>query len=1221
MSISIDLRVLASKLEKNSDDLLIRASERGPEFFEKITTAVAAASSLLEEVADDLEKKANFDVTEQQLDEMAALASAFDESGDPLLKKQASVLDELLLSIAASKTAALESRKVYDDEISRLREELRRVRREEAYVKPAQDHETMHNKVEQAKAVAQQVKRYVPLEAPLQTRYPPDRPGGQMTRITDHVYQDIVTGIIYDYKAGYKTQKGNEVPGGAVEYQTRDFGDVRNQGASLFETRQSIMNRFAKDGLDHLRKYAMGDEIAAAIQVCRDAAPEFLDSALDCAYDDGLSTTDVAEILTSSIDAYKGASQQKIDEILKAAGVGYENIKKARGASEIAIALSAIQELAPHLLKSAIAKAKNAGLSDSQIKYVLSSDFVTKFDSTDDEVKTAKEIILPQLKSLGWDDLTKAHLKAIAHNTDKEQLSKLAWQFLPLKKNYKLASLVRILKKSQLREFDFGDQGPSGLELDFEDEEPQESGIELAVEPQVSPAPEGVPSFVQNQPAAESEPPKAQEAPQAKPEGLPSFLKEKEEDSGPMTPFSNLEAWGLAYASAVERVVGDKKFARLLNRTDEDGKPKFSNKQKHVMLMNKINQTMKEQGFAGAYEKADIPEGDDTKYESSDFSYITYKDVYDKNEKKAKKPVEDLEELGEIVEPSTILNMQGEATKRESVVNWPKYIEETGVNVTDEIAERIDSQIEKAWHERFAKYKGLMSKFNFGGTKDMSSYINKLPNKVQNELATLFFMKETTPAIMEKFPVLLAKAFAEREVENKVREAESADGEESERLLNEAQYLDELVKSEDPQLVGMYKDQIGKYPMSEDQMAKIRAYTLSSGKARKADEILKEVRNAVRKETIDRVLTSNGLPSFFKEKAPNLAEFSEELEHLGEKDDFIKQLRKRETFKKNKPAKVINLPTDESGEELIPIWDMGQPYIDELLNAYKEFPSDFQKVEGKDYPIDMNVPKRDEYMKAKGFVPPSEKIIGGRVSTTNLISSMRDLWGKGRNLENAVDPTVDTGEAKTLFSDPDDYVRAYVEAKKRFPWRGADLPVEFAQITSKTPKGMGYVPEPIKNKVGEMLAEGMKDDKITEVMADPSQNGFGKSIPPEATASILDWMKNSGKKIRGLMWSQALKGKSADQIKQVIDKLSEKNPDFESDIKPGVIDFFVDRVRESMAREKESAAKIDKIMEAQGFYSPSKPLIGEKSTAEILKIKGRKNPYQDMTGLKPMSEL
>ena len=95
MAISMDLRVLARKLEKSSDDLLVDASTKGPETFEKVASAIAAASTLLTSVADDIDKNASFKLTPQQLDEMAALASAFDESADPLLKKQASVLDEI----------------------------------------------------------------------------------------------------------------------------------------------------------------------------------------------------------------------------------------------------------------------------------------------------------------------------------------------------------------------------------------------------------------------------------------------------------------------------------------------------------------------------------------------------------------------------------------------------------------------------------------------------------------------------------------------------------------------------------------------------------------------------------------------------------------------------------------------------------------------------------------------------------------------------------------------------------------------------------------------------------------------------------------------------------------------------------------------------------------------------------------------------------------------
>jgi hypothetical protein len=295
MAVSMDLRVLARKLEKSSDELLISASTKSPEVFQKVATAVAAASTLLEGVADDMDNNASFEITPQQLDEIAALASAFDESDDPLLKKQASVLDELLLSIAAPKNALAISRKATEDEINRLRDERRKTRREEAYEEPRQVLSKMENAKEQAKAVEQQVKRYIPMEAPLQTRYPPDRPGGQMTRITDHVYQDIVTGIIYDYKAGYKTQKGNEIPGGSVEDQTRELGDNRNRGTSLFETRESLMGRYASD--EKVIK------IASALKAVRDHAPGLLDRAIDAAMVSGLSTSQVADILASDISS------------------------------------------------------------------------------------------------------------------------------------------------------------------------------------------------------------------------------------------------------------------------------------------------------------------------------------------------------------------------------------------------------------------------------------------------------------------------------------------------------------------------------------------------------------------------------------------------------------------------------------------------------------------------------------------------------------------------------------------------------------------------------------------------------------------------------------------------------------------------------------------------------------------------------------------------------
>lgn len=295
MSISIDLRVLAKKLEKNSDSLLAKAQEKGDDVFNKITTAVAAASTLLEEVADDIDNNSNFNITEKQLDDMAALATALDNTKNPALQKQASVLDEILLSIAAPKNAIAKAKQANEDEINRLRAELSKKRQEEAYEKPREVQSENNLKKEQAKAVDQQVKKYMPLEAPLQTRYPPDRPGGQMTRITDGVYQDIVTGIIYDFKNGYTTQKGNVIPGTSVENQTKMLHDNVNKGTSVFETRESISSRYASDSPSITK-------IASLIGSISKNNPELLNDAIDYAYDNGMSTRYVAEIIAQAAD-------------------------------------------------------------------------------------------------------------------------------------------------------------------------------------------------------------------------------------------------------------------------------------------------------------------------------------------------------------------------------------------------------------------------------------------------------------------------------------------------------------------------------------------------------------------------------------------------------------------------------------------------------------------------------------------------------------------------------------------------------------------------------------------------------------------------------------------------------------------------------------------------------------------------------------------------------
>lgn len=184
---------------------------------------------------------------EDILTSLVALANELDSSDDPKLNKYASVLDEILLTIGSSKDALAQASAKTEDEINKIREEHRAKKREELYGNAKKEEDGQNKKSEVEKAYKDQVKTYRTMEAPLSTRYCPDHPGASVVRIADHVYQCSLDKKIYNYDSGFKTNKGNDVPGGGVEYQTKDWGQ-RDTGPAMFDTRESAMSRFASFG-------------------------------------------------------------------------------------------------------------------------------------------------------------------------------------------------------------------------------------------------------------------------------------------------------------------------------------------------------------------------------------------------------------------------------------------------------------------------------------------------------------------------------------------------------------------------------------------------------------------------------------------------------------------------------------------------------------------------------------------------------------------------------------------------------------------------------------------------------------------------------------------------------------------------------------------------------------------------------------------------------------
>lgn len=233
MRISEMLHAIASWLESPHNEALLLA-EYDDHCMKVVSESCVLAAALLKNAAeevDGIEPPAESKITPDSVEEIAALAAAFDASGDPGLKKQASVLDELLLTIAA-RPGELETKKEAED--NRLEELRKKYQEPTKYLAEA-------NKVEESKKAIDQssmTKTYAVLEAPLNTRYCPDHPGGQISRIGEHMWQCELDKKVYNFETGYTLSNGNKVPGGDVANQTQPVATPMH---SLFDTREGRM--------------------------------------------------------------------------------------------------------------------------------------------------------------------------------------------------------------------------------------------------------------------------------------------------------------------------------------------------------------------------------------------------------------------------------------------------------------------------------------------------------------------------------------------------------------------------------------------------------------------------------------------------------------------------------------------------------------------------------------------------------------------------------------------------------------------------------------------------------------------------------------------------------------------------------------------------------------------------------------------------------------------
>jgi hypothetical protein len=224
------LNAIASWLENPNNEAL-QLAEDDENCTKIVAESLCLASALLKTAATEVdlfEPEEPSQITSESVEGLANLAAALDASGDPELKKQASVLDELLLSIAAPPNAYAMRQDLQDQRLIALKKK---------YDEPRQElHETnLIGRSEKAIEKSNMTKKLDINEHPLSTRYCPDHAGVQISRVGEHMYQCEMDKKVYNFESGYTLNDGTHVPGGDVSLQTQNLNVPYH---AIFDTRE-----------------------------------------------------------------------------------------------------------------------------------------------------------------------------------------------------------------------------------------------------------------------------------------------------------------------------------------------------------------------------------------------------------------------------------------------------------------------------------------------------------------------------------------------------------------------------------------------------------------------------------------------------------------------------------------------------------------------------------------------------------------------------------------------------------------------------------------------------------------------------------------------------------------------------------------------------------------------------------------------------------------------
>lgn len=239
MRISEMLIAIASWLENPNNEAIL-LSEYDENCIQVVAETCLQAAEVLKlgaATVEIMEPATPSNITPEAINTLAEIAAAFDESDDPELRKSASAIDELLLTIAAPPKWATQFKAAEDSKIDTLKAKYEDVNK------------SLHEGQKVADTLdaiekSQYSKDYRIMEHPLSTRTCPDHPGAQMARKGDNTWQCDLDKKVYNYQTGYTDEKGDKVPGGDVANQTSSMSFADPQ--SMFDTRDTRLNGFQR---------------------------------------------------------------------------------------------------------------------------------------------------------------------------------------------------------------------------------------------------------------------------------------------------------------------------------------------------------------------------------------------------------------------------------------------------------------------------------------------------------------------------------------------------------------------------------------------------------------------------------------------------------------------------------------------------------------------------------------------------------------------------------------------------------------------------------------------------------------------------------------------------------------------------------------------------------------------------------------------------------------